>query len=113
MRTRAYDFRSFVSDGRLVPIATATGAGGLIVQLSTVTAQAATTAASAPGSIDHAFDPVIHMLQQMSFPVASIVIIWACLRAMTGQPAQAVDQAKWAVAGYVAMRYAPELLRHI
>jgi hypothetical protein len=67
----------------------------------------------APVDIQHAFDPVITMLQQIAFPVASIVLAWACLQAMVGKPAAAVDRAKWAVLGYLAMRYAPEVLRHV
>lgn len=136
MKTTAYDLRAFCR-GELVKSPTnerpwsnvsfafATGAAtGMVMFLEHGMAQTKTmmeTAvpaltshpAMAPATIDHAFDPVIAMLQQIAFPVASIVLAWACLQAMVGKPAAAVDRAKWAVLGYLAMRYAPEILRHI
>jgi hypothetical protein len=136
MRVKTYDFRSFCS-GELVRVkmnphryeviaASVGGAVGLV--FATIQAQGKTmvetavpalaqsghaVTATVPVSIDHAFDPVIAMLQQIAFPVASIVLAWACLQAMVGKPAAAVDRAKWAVLGYLAMRYAPEILRHV
>lgn len=127
MRTHTYDFASFCQ-GELVhtdvperemPRWMATTSGALIATMQTAHATVVTKAvpalsgATVAPSIDHAFDPVILMLQQMAFPVASIVLAWACLRAMIGHPAQGVDQAKWAIIGYLAMRYAPEILRHV
>lgn len=67
----------------------------------------------AGGNIQSAFDPIISMLQSMAYPVAFTCIAWACLEAMIGKPASAVSRAKWAIIGYLAMRYVPALLKSI
>lgn len=122
MKTHTYDMQAFIqgqkvrTDIREWPEWVSVFSGAMVGNLQTVHATVVTKTIPAIGtapSIDHAFDPVILMLQQMAFPIASIVLAWACLRAMIGHPAQGVDQAKWAIIGYLAMRYAPEILRHI
>ena len=118
VRTRTYDFRAFCG-GALVETpprlsqrakAASVALGGALGALAPQVALASPTH---PVSLDHAFDPVITMIEQMAFPVASIVLAWACLEAMIGRPAQAVSRAKWAVIGYLAIRYAPGILRQI
>lgn len=124
MKTKTYDFRSFCQ-GELVctdkreklPQMAFLSAGAAVACTVNAShrAQAAVPAMATQRAPDlqHAFDPVITMLQQMAFPVASIVLAWACLQAMIGKPAGAVDRAKWAIIGFLAMRYAPDLLRQI
>lgn len=114
MKTKTYDFRSFVADGKLVrtderqnPFHIMVASGG------TVMAPVMATAQVQQPDIATAFDPVIVMLQNMALPIASIVLAWSCLQAMIGHPAQAVDKAKWAVLGYLAMKYVPGLLKSI
>lgn len=123
--TKVYDFRAFckgelvrVDTNRIQALAYANIGGaiaGLVpkAQVAEASMDSAFPVTASPVSIDHAFDPVIAMLQQIAFPVASIVLAWACLQAMVGKPAAAVDRAKWAILGYLAMRYAPEILRHV
>ncbi|WP_206922811.1 hypothetical protein [Alicyclobacillus suci] len=116
MRTKTYDFRSFVSEGRLVRTDSVTqhSVAKLCALLAGAIAAPSVACAGTPQpDIKDAFDPVIHMLQDMALPVASIVLAWACLQAMIGHPAQAVDKAKWAVLGYLAMRYVPGLLKSL
>lgn len=116
MRAKVYDFRAFVSDGRLVRTDTQQSPVHLIVAGAGATlapSMAFAKTSVAEPDITTAFDPVIAMLQDMALPIASIVLAWACLQAMIGHPAQAVDKAKWAVLGYLAMRYVPGLLKSI
>lgn len=114
MKTKTYDFHSFVSDGKLVRtdehqspfhIVVASAGASMVPGMASAQVQ--------QPDISTAFDPVIVMLQNMALPIASIVLAWACLQAMIGHPAQAVDKAKWAVLGYLAMKYVPGLLKSI
>lgn len=116
VKTTTIDFRSFCrgevvekdslnKDGVLFSSAT-----GILVAYNQVYPQAQVVVG---GDIQKAFDPIIAMLQNMSYPVAFICIAWACLEAMIGKPASAVSRAKWAIIGYLAMRYVPALLKSI
>ncbi|MFB5192709.1 hypothetical protein [Alicyclobacillus fastidiosus] len=116
MRTKTYDFRSFISNGQLIRIDDVAqhNAAKLSALFAGVFASPGVAfAGTTQPDIRDAFDPVIHMLQDMALPVASIVLAWACLQAMIGHPAQAVDKAKWAVLGYLAMKYVPGLLKSL
>lgn len=116
VKTVTYDFRSFCR-GELVEkrdtlskndILFSSGTG-ILVAYSQIYPQTIPVG----GNIQQAFDPIIVILQNMAYPVAFICIAWACLEAMIGKPASAVSRAKWAIIGYLAMRYVPALLKSI
>jgi hypothetical protein len=113
MNVKTYDFQAFCRGELIRTNKKSIKNIGVVTGVCAVASTIPRIAYAAQPSIDHAFDPIISMLQQLAFPVATICIAWACLEAMIGKPASAVTRAKWAVLGYLAMRYAPDLLRHV
>ncbi|HDR7875924.1 hypothetical protein AB1I77_25455 [Bacillus paranthracis] len=60
--------------------------------------------------IIHAFDPVISLIQGISYPVAFIMISTGFLLIMTGQKHRGLSCIKWASIGYVGAQLAPALM---
>jgi hypothetical protein len=68
--------------------------------------------ASALGDvIIKACDPIIDLLQGVSYPVAFIMITGGFLLIMTGQTSRGMHFIKWACLGYLGLQFAPALMK--
>lgn len=68
------------------------------------------THASVGDRIMRAFDPIIELIQSMSYPVAFIFITGGCLLIMTGQKSRGFRMMKYAGIGYLAMQLVPGMM---
>lgn len=60
--------------------------------------------------IAKAFDPVIELLQGISYPVAFIMMGAGFLVLMTGNRQKGLNMIKWAAIGYIGMQFVPVLM---
>jgi hypothetical protein len=60
--------------------------------------------------IIHAFDPIVQLLQGMSYPVCFIMLSAGFLVIMTGNRAKGLNLIKWAAIGYIGMQLAPAIM---
>lgn len=68
--------------------------------------------ASAMGDIImRACDPIVELLQGISYPVAFIMITGGFLLIMTGQTSRGMHFIKWACLGYLGLQFAPALMK--
>jgi cyanophycinase-like exopeptidase len=58
-----------------------------------------------------ACDPIIDLLQGVSYPVAFIMITGGFLLIMTGQTSRGMHFIKWACLGYLGLQFAPALMK--
>jgi len=57
-----------------------------------------------------AFDPIIQLVQGISYPLAFICIALGVLMLMIGQKRKGMEVIKWAVVGYLLMQLLPGLM---
>ena len=57
-----------------------------------------------------AFQPIIDLLQGVSFPIAFIVISLGVLTIMIGKKQRGLELVKWATIGYLLMQFLPSLM---
>jgi hypothetical protein len=72
------------------------------------------SSASASGIGDvvmKAFDPIVDLLQGVSYPVAFIMISAGFILIMTGQTYRGMHFIKWACLGYLGLQFAPALMQ--
>jgi formate/nitrite transporter FocA (FNT family) len=60
--------------------------------------------------IIRAFDPIIQLVQGLSYPVGFIMITAGCLVIMTGNKQKGLNMIKWAAIGYIGMQFAPAIM---
>jgi hypothetical protein len=60
--------------------------------------------------ITRAFDPIIQLLQAVSYPIAFICAALAIILIMIGQKRRGLEIIKWAAIGYVLMQLLPGLM---
>lgn len=77
------------------------------VPQAAVPAMAATTQTT----ILHAFDPLIHLIQSLSYPIAGIMIAGGCLMIMVQQREQGFKMLQNAAIGYILVQLSPMLLQ--
>jgi hypothetical protein len=65
---------------------------------------------SVTDKIIKAFDPLVQLIQGVSYPVAFIIITSGFLVMMTGNRQKGISMIKWAVIGYIGMQFAPALM---
>lgn len=58
-----------------------------------------------------ACDPIIDLLQGISYPVAFIMMTGGFLLIMTGQTGRGMHMIKWACLGYLGLQFAPALMK--
>lgn len=58
----------------------------------------------------HAFDPLIHMIQALSYPIAGVMIAGGCLFIMVGRREAGMQMLQNAALGYILVQLAPMLL---
>jgi hypothetical protein len=61
-------------------------------------------------TIVHAIDPLIQLVQGLSYPVGFIMICAGALVIMTGNRQKGMHMIKWAAIGYVLMQFAPGIM---
>lgn len=57
-----------------------------------------------------AFDPIIELVQGISYPLAFVCIALGVLLLMIGQKRKGLEVIKWAVVGYLLMQLLPGLM---
>lgn len=57
-----------------------------------------------------AFDPIIQLLQGISYPVAFVMLTCGFLLIMTGQKSRGLSMIKWSGIGYIGLQLAPALM---
>ncbi|MEH7254351.1 hypothetical protein V7111_19710 [Neobacillus niacini] len=57
-----------------------------------------------------AFDPLIQLIQGISYPVGFIMITAGFLVMMTGNRQKGLNMIKWAAIGYIGMQFAPAIM---
>jgi hypothetical protein len=97
--------RSIVSDRAF--LASAVTLGALTVYLD---ADPAAVPAFAASTIIHAFDPIIRLVQALSYPVAFLSISGGILLITVGQRHKGIAMIKWGSVGYIAMQLVPGLM---
>lgn len=60
--------------------------------------------------IEKAVDPLISLVQGLSYPVGFIMICAGSLVIMTGNKQKGLNMIKWAAIGYVLMQFAPGVM---
>lgn len=60
--------------------------------------------------IIRACDPIIQLIQGVSYPVGFIMICSGFLVMMTGKKQQGLNIIKWAAIGYIGMQFAPAIM---
>ncbi|MCQ6281105.1 hypothetical protein [Bacillus sp. EB600] len=60
--------------------------------------------------IIHAFDPIVQLLQGLSYPVCFIMLSAGFLVIMTGNRQKGLNIIKWAALGYIGMQFAPAIM---
>ena len=58
-----------------------------------------------------AFDPLIELIQGLSYPLGFIMISAGALVVMTGQKQKGINMIKWAAVGYILTQFAPSIMR--
>ncbi|WP_339167127.1 TrbC/VirB2 family protein [Brevibacillus sp. FSL L8-0520] len=70
--------------------------------------------ASAAGIADRivsAFNPLIELVQGVSYPVAFLMICGSFLLIMVGQRSKGLAMLKWASVGYIGLQFAPAIMQ--
>lgn len=57
-----------------------------------------------------AFDPIIQLLQSITYPLAFVCIALGVLTIMIGQKRRGLEIIKWAAVGYLLMQFLPGLM---
>ncbi|MGZ4161943.1 MAG: hypothetical protein ACXVNF_14265 [Neobacillus sp.] len=60
--------------------------------------------------IIHAFDPIVQLIQGVSYPVCFIFVTAGFLVMMTGNKQKGLNMIKWAALGYIGMQFAPAIM---
>lgn len=60
-----------------------------------------------------AFEPIIQLVQGVSYPIAFLMMSGGFVLIMTGQTARGTQMIKWACFGYLGLQFAPGLMEII
>lgn len=71
----------------------------------------AMAAAGTQESIMHAFDPLIHLIKNLAYPIAGVMIAGGCLFIMVGNREAGMKMLTNAALGYVLVQLSPLLLK--
>ncbi|MCX7570425.1 hypothetical protein OS242_10665 [Tumebacillus sp. DT12] len=109
MKTQTLDWKSFMR-GEVRPKMEAPPAV-LATVLAALTLTQATSAQAAVGDkIVHAFDPLINVVQSISYPVCFLSMAGGMLLIMVGQRHRGITMIKWSAIGYVGMQMVPSIM---
>lgn len=62
------------------------------------------------GKVLHAFDPLIHLIQSLSYPIAGVMIAGGCLFIMVGNREKGMQMLQNAAIGYILVQLSPMIL---
>lgn len=62
------------------------------------------------GRIMKAFDPLIDLVQGITYPVSFVMLSGGMLLIMMGQKSKGLSMIKWAAIGYIGMQFVPALM---
>lgn len=103
--------KDFLAESPVKLVGEAMTAGALTGTLLAVTTKAELVFASPIGDkIIHAFDPLIQVIQGLSYPVGFIMLTAGFLVIMTGNRQKGIHIIKWAAIGYIGMQFAPAIM---
>jgi len=68
-------------------------------------------AADITDNIIHAFDPIIQLMQGVSYPIAFLMISGGFILIMMGQRSKGLAMIKWAAVGYIGLQFAPAIMK--
>jgi hypothetical protein len=80
------------------------------VLLATLSKPEFVYASGVADKIVRAFDPIIQVIQGLSYPVGFIMICSGFLVIMTGNRQKGLNIIKWAAIGYIGMQFAPAIM---
>ncbi|WP_051188272.1 hypothetical protein [Brevibacillus thermoruber] len=69
------------------------------------------SASSMSDMIVRAFDPIIDVVQSVSYPVCFLMIVGSFLLVMIGQKSKGIAMLKWAAIGFVGVQFAPAIMK--
>ena len=61
--------------------------------------------------IMRAFDPLIDLVQAVSYPLCFLMVSGGCLLMMVGHRARGLDMMRWAAVGYILLQLVPAVMR--
>lgn len=110
MKTQVLDWKAFMAGEvrpkveKASPLITAAVTAATV--LPAVTAQATAT-----DRIIHAFDPLINVIQAISYPVCFISMAGGMLLITVGQRHRGISMIKWSAIGYIGMQMVPGIMQ--
>ncbi len=69
------------------------------------------SASSMSDMIVRAFDPIIDVVQGVSYPVCFLMIVGSFLLVMVGQKSKGIAMLKWAAIGFIGVQFAPAIMK--
>lgn len=63
------------------------------------------------GKVLHAFDPLINLIQSLSYPIAGVMIAGGCLFIMVGNREKGMQMLQNAAIGYILVQLSPMILQ--
>jgi hypothetical protein len=63
------------------------------------------------GTILHAFDPLIDLIQALAYPIAGVMIAGGCLFIMVGNKEKGMQMLQNAAIGYILVQLSPMILK--
>ena len=68
-------------------------------------------ASSMSDMIVRAFDPIIDVVQGVSYPVCFLLVVGSFLLVMIGQKSKGIAMLKWAAMGFIGVQFAPAIMQ--
>lgn len=103
--------KDFLAESPVKIVGEAMTVGALTGVMVTVLSKTESVLASGIGDkIVHAFDPLIQVIQGLSYPVGFVMITAGFLVIMTGNRQKGLHIIKWAAIGYIGMQFAPAIM---
>ena len=81
--------------------------------LMTISAPHVVHAAIMTGHIIHAFNPLIQVMQALSYPVSFMGMAAGMLLVSLGQRHRGINMVKWAAIGYIGMQLVPGIMEMV
>jgi len=97
--------------GSAIPLFLASGYSRAFAQVADPAAvPAMAMSAATKAKIMHAFDPLIHLVQSLAYPIAGVMIAGGCLFIMCGNREKGMQMLQNAAIGYILVQLSPMLL---
>ncbi|MEK4636907.1 hypothetical protein NST14_12020 [Bacillus sp. FSL W8-0519] len=113
-KVETYNFREFMSGEykekkkKEKPILYAAGLGASLLLGNT---QQAAASGWIEDKIINAFEPLIQLIQGISYPVCFLTISSGFILVMLGQKSAGINMIKWSCLGYIGLQFAPAIMQ--